>query len=325
MIQEIANSCKMFDKFSLKWDHYQSNWTKALSELRSSDDFADVTLICDDKVKFSAHKILLSSCSNMLKFIFKENPLDRSIIFLSGMSSDDVGLILDYIYNGEAKLYQGQLDSFLKSAKKLEIDGLYGLRDEGNEDKGHDDNDLKGLDENEILLDSSLLIKNEKGKREDTRQPKTENCNDKLKCDKCDASFLKLLYLTRHIKKKHTDTPSDGENCTKIDVRSLTQEEIGNKMKELYNKMDGVWMCSECSYENTNKGKIRRHIETHIKGLIYTCKVCYKEYGTRNNWQSHIDKVHPEGQAKQIGSAKDKLLMEMDDQESQLEILETEH
>ena len=311
----------MFDKFSLKWDHYQSNWTKALSELRSCGDFADVTLICDDKVKFSAHKILLSSCSNMLKFIFKENPLDKSIIFLSGMSSDDVGLILDYIYYGEAKLYQGQLDNFLKSAKKLEIDGLYGLGDEENDD------DLKEVEENEILLDSSLLIKNDKDQREDIRQPKTENCNDqlKLKCEKCDGTFLKLSYLTRHIKKKHTDTPSDGENCTKIDVRSMTQEEIGNKMKELYNKMDGVWMCSECSYENTNKGKIKRHIETHIKGLIYTCKVCHKEYGTRNRWQSHIDKVHPEGQAKQIGSAKDKLLMEVDDQESQPEILETEH
>ena len=51
----------MSEKFSLKWNDYQSNWSKALSELHNYNDFADVTLISDDKVNFSAHKILLSS------------------------------------------------------------------------------------------------------------------------------------------------------------------------------------------------------------------------------------------------------------------------
>ena len=282
------NCYKMLDKFSVKWDHFQSKWTKTLSELRSSDNFADVSLICDDKVKFSAHKILLSSCSKMLKFILEENPLDKSIIFLSGMSSDDVGLVLDYIYYGEAKLHQEQLDSFLKSAQKLEIEGLLGLGDIKNEERNSEnDHDMKEVEANEILLDNSLLIKNDKGPIKDIKQPKTESFNApyKLKCEQ--------------------------KNCMKIDVGSMTQEEIGNKIKELYKKVDGVWICSECNYENTNKGKIRRHIETHINGLIYTCKVCHKEYGTRNSWQSHIDKVHPAGQGKKIGLAKEKLLEEV--------------
>ena len=311
---EIVNCYKMLDKFSLKWDHFQSKWTKALSELRSSGNFADVTLICDDKVKFSAHKILLSSCSKMLRFILEENPLDKSIIFLTGMSSDDVGLVLDYIYYGEAKLHQEQLDSFLKSAKKLEIEGLWGLGDIKNEEhNSENDHDMKEVKENEIFLDNSLRIKNDKGPKKDVKQPKTESCNApfKLKCEQCDASFSKLSNLTRHIKQIHTDQPSDRKNWMKIDVGSMTQEEIGNKIKELYKKVDGVWICLECNYENTNKGKIRRHIETHIKGLIYTCKVCHKEYGTRNSWQSHIDKVHPEGQGKKIGLAKEKLLVEV--------------
>ena len=63
----------MSEKFALKWNDYQSNWNSSLSELRKDTDFADVTLISDDKVKFAAHKVILSSCSNMLKFILKEN------------------------------------------------------------------------------------------------------------------------------------------------------------------------------------------------------------------------------------------------------------
>ena len=38
----------------------------------------------------------------------------------------NLGFLLDYIYHGEVNLFQEQLDSFLKSAQKLEIEGLMG-------------------------------------------------------------------------------------------------------------------------------------------------------------------------------------------------------
>ena len=77
----------MSEKFALKWNDYQSNWNKALSELRNDDDFSDVTLVSDDKKKFSAHKILLSSCSSVFKFILKENKHANSLLYLGGVSS----------------------------------------------------------------------------------------------------------------------------------------------------------------------------------------------------------------------------------------------
>ena len=116
----------MSEKFALKWNDYHSNWTKSLSELRKDSDFSDVTLISDDKTKFSAHKVLLSSCSNMFKFILKENNHSSPLLYLGGVSSVNLGYILDFIYHGEINLYQEQLDSFLESAQKLEIEGLIG-------------------------------------------------------------------------------------------------------------------------------------------------------------------------------------------------------
>ena len=116
----------MSDKFSLKWNDYQSNWRKSLNELREDTEFADVTLISDDKVIFSAHKILLSSCSNLMKFILKSNTQTNPLLYLGGVNSINIRFILDYIYYGEVNLYQEQLDSFLESAQKLEIQGLMG-------------------------------------------------------------------------------------------------------------------------------------------------------------------------------------------------------
>ena len=99
----------MSEKFSLKWNDYQLNWNRSLSEFRKTTDLSDVTLISDDKVKFSAHKIILSACSNMFKFIFKDNTHAHSLLYLSSVSSENLQLILDYMYNGEVNLFKEQL------------------------------------------------------------------------------------------------------------------------------------------------------------------------------------------------------------------------
>ena len=109
---------KMSERFNLTWNDYQSNWSKALAELRNDNNFSDITLISDDKVKFSAHKILLSSCSKMLKFILDDTK-QANLLFLGGVSSTNLGFILDYIYHGEVKIFQEHLDGFLASAQKL--------------------------------------------------------------------------------------------------------------------------------------------------------------------------------------------------------------
>ena len=58
-INKFSSPRKMSEKFSLKWNEFNSNWNRSLSKLREKSAFADVTLISDDKVKFSAHRILL--------------------------------------------------------------------------------------------------------------------------------------------------------------------------------------------------------------------------------------------------------------------------
>ena len=116
----------MSEKFSLKWNDFETNWKRSLSQLRGNNDFADVTIISEDKVKFMAHKILLSSCSETFKFILKECNQAQSILYLNGVNSVNLKFILDYIYYGEVNLFQEQLESFLESAEKLEIQGLVG-------------------------------------------------------------------------------------------------------------------------------------------------------------------------------------------------------
>ena len=251
-LNNLEIQLNMSEKFSLKWNDYLSNWTKSLSELRHDTESADVTLVSNDKIKFAAHKILLSSCSNTFKFILKGNTHANAntLLFLGGISSINLGFILDYIYYGEVNLFQEQLDSFLESAQKLEIESFQ----------------------------------------------KTENVQEQMKKELC-HEFNEERRLERMdekpVVKIQRDTWTHTRDSVQFDVRSLTAEEIEMKTRELYQKEDGSWICMACPYSTTHSiAHIRKHIETHLDGLIYTCPSCYREYSTKNTLQKHISLHH---------------------------------
>ena len=255
----------MSEKFCLKWNDYQSNWKESLFELRNDNEFADVTLISDDKVKFSAHKVLLSSCSNMLKFILKSGTHVNPLLFLGGVSSINLGYILDYIYKGEVNIYQEQLDSFLESAQKLEIEGLLGDSKNCNEDS------------NTIYPEEKIDQLHEKPNH---NQPENEKC------------LVKMNSNTPATQRRQYSRSTSKNNVERIDVSSMTPEETKEKMKKLYQKTDGAWSCLACDYTNTFLSLMKRHIETHIDGLSYTCSMCNKEFRLKTSLDEHLRKSH---------------------------------
>ena len=63
----------MTEKFVLKWNDFQTNVAKSFSKLRKEEDLYDVTFVSDDPKQMSAHKVVLSSCSEYFKNILKHN------------------------------------------------------------------------------------------------------------------------------------------------------------------------------------------------------------------------------------------------------------
>ena len=228
----------MSEKFSLKWNDYNSKWNSSLSKLRGNNAFADVTLTSDDKVKFSAHRILLSSCSNVFNFILEDSNQANPLLYLGGISSTNLGFILDYIYNGEVNLYQEQLDGFLESAQKLEIEGLLDVNQEYEKD---------------------LNI------RPDTNHKMNiEQYNEKQFLDEIEENQLMNIDNSGPLKRRRQIPSND---VAKFDVRSMNPEQLQRKIKELYQKVDGVWGCLACNYTSAlNSSNIIRHIhKIHLK------------------------------------------------------------
>ena len=57
----------------------------------------------------------------------KKSTHSNPLVYLPWIRSADLNSIIDYIYNGEAQVYQDNLDTFLDVAQKLKIEGLNGV------------------------------------------------------------------------------------------------------------------------------------------------------------------------------------------------------
>ena len=108
----------------LKWNDFQTNVSKSFSVLRNCSDFQDVTLVSDDHQKLSAHRIILSTCSEYFREVLRGNEEQKPILCLENVSFKDLESILDYIYHGETQVEQKYVQRFLKLAQRFKLEGL---------------------------------------------------------------------------------------------------------------------------------------------------------------------------------------------------------
>lgn len=112
------------DQFTLKWTDFQENIAKSFKDLRNEDDFADVTLVCEDSQQILAHKLILSVSSPLFKSMFKKSKHPNPLVYMRGIKSKHMLSIVNYIYHGEARVYQEDLEGFLEIAQELGLPGL---------------------------------------------------------------------------------------------------------------------------------------------------------------------------------------------------------
>merc|ERR1739842_145894 len=64
-------------------------------------------------------------------------------------------------------------------------------------------------------------------------------------------------------------------------VQVTSNSELDLQIQEMMEKCEGVWRCKICKKISSKKGQIQQHAETHIDGIIQTCYICSKTFGTR--------------------------------------------
>ena len=89
------------DILCLQWNEFQANLRSSYKDLRTSVDFSDVTLVCEDGQQIDAHRLVLSSSSGFFKDLLLKLAHPQPLIFMRGLTYSTLAAMVNFIYLGE--------------------------------------------------------------------------------------------------------------------------------------------------------------------------------------------------------------------------------
>ena len=259
------------EKLCLKWNDFQENAISAFGTLREDREFADVTLACEDGQQVEAHKVILASSSPFFLNLLRRNKHPHPLIYMRGLKSEDLVAMIDFLYFGEANVYQENLDSFLAVAEELQLKGLMG----------------SGAEEE---VEENIKPKTKKKPTKPVPQRTYTQQND-ITSD-----------LPNSVAKVEPSPPLEGAVAVTDYTVAADLQDLDDKIKSMMEvsenhvvgkqKAYSRKVCKVCGKEGLIQN-IRDHIEAnHITGVSHTCNICGMVAKTRNSLSTHKSREH---------------------------------
>ena len=269
------------EKYTLTWHAYSDHLRVLMQDMMVSEDFADVTLVSDDKIKVKAHRNILSAFSSVFKEILQiETQNKHPMIYLRGIQYSEIESILQFMYLGEAKFNEERMNELLSAVRDLEIQEL---------SKSVESNHAtdKTAEKSEQYYTSSLTLEETDIVGSNDSMQQTVSTGNKYSCTQCDKHYTQQCHLTTHIKSVH-----DGVRyaCSLCDFQATRQDGLTHHIQS---KHEGVkYACNQCDKQYTQQRDVTRHIKSKHEGVKYTCNQCGKQYSEQNTLINHIQTIH---------------------------------
>ena len=279
------------EKLCLKWNDFEQNISSSFGDLRHDKDFVDVTLVSNDGQQVDLHKVVLASSSPFFEQLLKRSKQSQHPwIFMRGCKFEDLSAVVDFLYFGEANVFQENLDCFLALAGELELKGL-----SGNDEKAHKlesqqqrnkkkqktskktkINENQPVAANASFKDPNIQVFKKEG---------TANLNDQVE-------IAEDLQGNGQEIRSMVDPVNQMEQVNQV---TLVDQEIRSMMEKSKVNSDSAGrpatICKVCGKEG-QQANIWNHIESkHLTSPIsYTCDLCGKISGSRNGMFLHKSK-----------------------------------
>ena len=96
----------MYEKLCLQWNDFKDNVGSAFGRFKEENDFADVTLACEDGNQFEAHKVILAASSPFFENLLKRKKHPHPLVYMRGVSSVDLEAVINFLYfSGEFRFF----------------------------------------------------------------------------------------------------------------------------------------------------------------------------------------------------------------------------
>ena len=251
------------EKLGLNWNDFKENVISSFGSLRGDNDLSDVTLACEDGHQLEAHKVILASSSPFFMDILKKHKHSHPLIYMKGLNSTDMSAMLDFLYFGEANVYQENLDTFLALAEELKLKGLTGTA------------------ENKMVEDSvdQLHPKNENASHQKGSWPR----NQEQVSSQSVTGFEMAVSLPNSTK---------SEDIGELEEQINSMIEYGEHRIMVGKENVKAAICKVCGKEG-KRVHMREHIEiNHITGFSHSCNTCGKTFRSRMRLRKHKASEH---------------------------------
>ena len=212
-----------------------------LHQMHNSDNFADVTLICDDKIQIKAHRHVLSVCSPVFKNLFTDEIDNHPVILLPGIQYSEMQTIMQFMYLGEAKCFDESMNQLLSAAKSLDIQEFA----------------------NSVVIESELENENNHNKAQSKDMnllPESKHVpNNNETCNQCGYQARLPKALKYHIQSKHQGLR---HACLQCGQQLTTKSGLNNHVKAVHESLN---KCEVCNIEYSSKSVLIRHIKSGHK------------------------------------------------------------
>ena len=264
------------ENIKMSFSDFESVSINLMNELWKDQDFTDVTLATNDgKRQLKAHKVVLSSASDLFNSILRQHKHQNPLIFLQGIHLVMLEQVLEFIYTGKCEIQQENLEMFLSCGNALGIQRLA-------EHAESEDETLKiGKNKTEILseayIDTGTILALEKAADED------EEKMEHLQMGSVSAGHIKITSSEDQTDKLDECTGEDGNLQIGIveAVQMKTSKDIRTKR----------FLCTICDYKTHRRGYLRDHESWHA-GKVFKCNQCDSAAKSRASLKGHVKTMH---------------------------------
>ena len=263
----------------------KSHWVTLsgfLSSLRTSNQFADVTFVCNGDKTVRAHKVVLSACSPVLASIFRAtDDNEDAIIYLDGVDFTYLENVLDFVYLGQ---------SSVKKERETELNAVATILD------------IKSLQESLIQLLGENILSMSRNHTSVSSRAGELHTEDALSwLSFIDETIQETETLAKESNKsieKKVEDPLFKENEIKYESEIKVEipdsiEEVQNLdlKKDLADQNNGM-KCPKCDKFYQTKGGLKSHFENIHKGRTWDCEKCDMKFNANVHLKIHIQTKH---------------------------------
>jgi len=253
------------------WKEFEGCARNTIKDLLLDNDFADVSLACDDSELVLAHKVILSSSSAFFKRVLSRYPHKNPLIYIKGVQHAELESIIKFVYLGQTEVEQDNLGKFLEAAKTLEIRGLADVSEH-----------FESINERQnIQTTESHSTESENIVKEETK----ELC-ETVFVDTIDKSTQNEEFF-----KKIEKGPSGKFYCENCTYESYKSNDI--KKHRLAIHGGGVKIqCNQCDKIFSGSPSLRKHISSVHEAVSFPCTICNINFSEEDKLKNHTKSKH---------------------------------